>query len=140
MFFILQYFWLTLFWLPMLFCDDFWCFFNGWISSERPCSRVTKAYIYAKQECIPVGCIPPAHWLYLIASAMHTPCHAHPSPRMHTMPCMAPCHACSPATHTPCHICPPATHAPLQCTSPLWTEFLTNASENITLPQLRCGR
>ena len=23
---------------------------------------------------------------------------------------------------------------------PLWTEFLTHASENITLPQLRCGR
>ena len=22
----------------------------------------------------------------------------------------------------------------------LWTEFLTQASENITLPQLRCGR
>ena len=23
---------------------------------------------------------------------------------------------------------------------PLWTEFLTHAAENITLPQLRCGR
>ena len=25
-------------------------------------------------------------------------------------------------------------------TPPLWTEFLTHACENITLPQLRCGR
>ena len=24
--------------------------------------------------------------------------------------------------------------------TPLWTEFLTYACENITLPQLRCGR
>ena len=30
-------------------------------------------------------------------------------------------------------------HAMLQAL-PLWTEFLTHASENITLPQLRCGR
>ena len=59
----------------------------------------------------PLPCTPPA---------MHTPCHAHP------------CHTCPPAMHTPCHACPPATHAP-----PPWTEFLTHASENITLPQLR---
>ena len=28
-----------------------------------------------KQECIPVGCVPPAHWLYLRVSSypMHTP-------------------------------------------------------------------
>ena len=32
------------------------------------------------------------------------------------------------------HVCP------LPRTPPLWTEFLTHASENITLPQLRCGR
>ena len=33
----------------------------------------------------------------------------------------------------------PARHAGIP-TPPLWTEFLTHAYENITLPQLRCGR
>ena len=69
---------------------------------------------------------------------MHTPHHAHPpmhTPAMHAplpcipLPCMPPCHA------RPLPCMPPATHAPS-----LWTEFLTHASENITLPQLRCGR
>ena len=31
-------------------------------------------------------------------------------------------------------------HALRQTPSPLWTEFLTHACENITLVQLRCGR
>ena len=31
-------------------------------------------------------------------------------------------------------------HALRHTPSPLWTEFLTHASENITLAQLRCGR
>ena len=31
-------------------------------------------------------------------------------------------------------------HALRQTPSPLWTEFLTHACENITLAQLRCGR
>ena len=50
-----------------------------------------------KQECIPVGCVPPAHWPYLVVSAMHTP-----------LPCMTP----SPAMHTSHHTCPPVMHAP----------------------------
>ena len=74
-------------------------------------------------------------------------CHACP-PAMHASPphaCLPAMYApamhaplpCTPtATHTsPCHAHPPAVHAP-----PPWTEFLTHASENITLPQLRCGR
>ena len=82
----------------------------------------------AKQECIPVGCVPPAHWLYLIVSARGHACHTFP-----------PCH-----TYPPSHT-PPAMHTPLPCTppgthDPMWTEFLTHASENITLPQLRCGQ
>ena len=48
-------------------------------------------------------------------------------------------HACPLATtHAPQQPCmPPATtHAPRQpCMPPPWTEFLTHASENITLPQ-----
>ena len=82
-----------------------------------------------KQECIPVGCVPPAHWPYLVVSAMHAPCHTCP-PAMHAplLPCMPPPHHACPLPRMP-----PAMHAPL------WTEFLTHASENITLPQLRCG-
>ena len=61
-----------------------------------------------KKECIPVGCVPPAHWAYLVVSAMHAP------PAMHAYPpCTPPCHACPPATHaSPCHAYPPAMHAP----------------------------
>ena len=98
-------------------------------------------------------CMPP--------TTMHTP-HNHipPQPRTspsnHTcpwQPCMPPSnHACPPATthapqqpctppttmqppQQPCtppsnHTCPPHNHTP-----PLWTEFLTHTSENITLPQ-----
>ena len=114
----------------------------------------------SKQECIPVGCIPPAHWPY----AMHAPL-----PHMPPYHACAPCYTCPPATHKhpwhahllpymppamhallPCT--PPAIHAPLPHISPLpcmpplppppppWTEFLTHASENITLPQLHCRR
>ena len=45
-----------------------------------------------KQECIPVGCVPPAHWPYLIVSektekTMHAPpnktTHAPPNKTMH---------------------------------------------------------
>ena len=84
------------------------------------------------------------------------------SSRMHTAHSLTVCHGRSiclgdsppphtpPATHTPRHAhppcMPPAMHAPLPCTPPsmhtpppLWTEFLTHASENITLPQIRCG-
>ena len=100
-----------------------------------------------KLECIPVGCVPPAHWPYLIVSdtqtplpctpptmqapTMHTPCHACPlpcmPPAMHAPPpCMPlpPCHTCPPATHAPlphmppCHTCPPAMHAPPPCMPP----------------------
>ena len=66
-----------------------------------------------KQECIQVGCVPTAHWPYLVVSH-----HAHPPPCT-SPPCTPPAmHACSPATHAPhhahplphmppCHACPP---------------------------------
>ena len=77
-----------------------------------------------KQEWIPVGCVPPAHWSYPVVSAVaHTPPlphmppttpthhHTYPPPTMH-----APRHACplphmppamhTPIMHTPCHACP----------------------------------
>ena len=55
--------------------------------------------------------------------------HMPPQPYMPPRPCMPPGHACPPAMHAP-QPCMPPSHAP-----PLWTEFLTHASENITLPQ-----
>ena len=93
-----------------------------------------------KQECIPVGCIPPSHWSYLVISyacppqpcmypsnhtcpptTMHTPWQSHRPPQQ---PCMPPHnHA-----HLPCnHACPQqpcmplaTTHAPWQpCMPPL---------------------
>ena len=59
-----------------------------------------------KQECIQVGCVPPA--AVAVSPAMHTPL-----PRM-APPCMPPCHTQPPAMHTSCHTCPPpfATHTP----------------------------
>ena len=78
----------------------------------------------------------PSPAMHAPSPAMHAPCHAHPlqhtphlpcmPPAMHSpLPCTAPCHTCPlprtpPATHTPCHAC-----------------SLTDACENITLPQLR---
>ena len=79
------------------------------------------------QECIPVGWVPPAHWLYLVVS------YVSPLATMHTplQPCMPPNHACCPqqphmppatmhAPQQPCmppsnYTCPPATtHTPQQ--------------------------
>ena len=60
--------------------------------------------MYPQQECIPVGCVPPAHWPYFVVSATHVP---HPLPHPPTM------HTCPPAMHTPCHTrpLPPPHHA-----------------------------
>ena len=63
-----------------------------------------------KQECIPVGCVPPT--AVAISPAMHAPphCHCHTCPpAMHTSPAMpAPF-----AMHTPCHAHPPSPTCPL---------------------------
>ena len=52
-----------------------------------------------KQECIPVGCVPSAHWPHVGAGGRvwQGACVAHTCP----LPCMPP-----PATHAPCHTCP----------------------------------
>ena len=97
---------------------------------------------YQKQECIPVGCVPPAHWLYLILSAgecmhaTHAPLPHMPTlPHCHTcphhacpLPCMPPCHACHPphtpfpATHAPATQDPSTMHVPLPHIPPPWTD------------------
>ena len=72
-----------------------------------------------KQVCIPVGCVPPARCPYLPAC---------------TAPggCLLWLGVCSGGGGSQ--------HAMGQTPPSLWTEFLTHASENITLPQLRCWR
>ena len=81
---------------------------------------------YFKQECIPVGCVPPAS---VAASPARTP------PARHAPPHMPPlCHAHHPLHHT----CP----SPLPCIPPFATHALpvnrmTDRCKNITLPQLR---
>ena len=77
--------------------------------------------ISTTQECIPVGCVPSAHWPYLVVSAMHSPRHICPLPCM-SLACMPPHHAClnlpctlthhPPCTHTPTTHTPLATHSP----------------------------
>ena len=74
---------------------------------------------YYEQECIPVGCVPSAAvavcWMGVVCPGVSA------------------------------RGCLPGGVCILACTevdtpSPLLTEFLTHASENIILPQLRCGR
>ena len=70
-----------------------------------------------KQECIPVGCIPPPHWPYLIVSGRGCTCLG---------------------VYLPVGVLP-AQGVPAQVLHLLlWTEFLRHTTENITLPQLRC--
>ena len=103
---------------------------------------------------------PPRTLRYTHPPAMHAPYHTCPLPRMppamHTPATHAPPHhACPPAMHAPRHAhpppprMPPVTHTPchihpLPCipqprTSPSPVDRITDACENITLPQLRCG-
>ena len=121
-------------------------------------SRMRTARSLTVSRRIPRTHIPPT---------MHAPRnHTHPPPAtMHTpwQPCIHPWQPCMPlSNHTPPgnHTYPPATmHAPpLQPCIPPWqpcmppsnhtppatmhppVDRITDAYENITLPQLRCGR
>ena len=100
------------------------------------CSAVVSTELKpgTKQECIPIGCVPTT-----VSGRLSY--HARP------LPCTPPCHAHNHAMHTPhsphmpliCHACPLfATHAPFPSPRmpPPRTEFLTQACENITFPQL----
>ena len=103
-------------------------------------------YWHNKQECIPVGCVPPMHWPTISHSVwgvcmactpltMHTPSAIHarlprmPPPTTHTsLPCTPP--PCMP----PCHACPPAMHVSLPCTPPCGQ---THTCKDIKLRKLR---
>ena len=76
------------------------------------------------QECIPVGCVPPA--AVAVSPATHAPPpphHARPWP--HMTPCYAHplSHAYPPVTHAPplSHACSPTTHPPLDKQTPVKT-------------------
>ena len=113
------------------------------------CSKLYFWYHFAKQECIPVGCVPPAHWPHLVVSGTQVPCHTWP-PAIHA-PCYAwPHYACPPAIHNPCHACPPPcmppdTHTPampLPCMPPCHNPPCgqTDTCKNITFANFVCGR
>ena len=120
----------------------------------EPCSHSGQK-CFLQQECIQEGCVPPAHWP-TVSRSIEWGCAYHASPPLHTLHShVSPCHA-PPSHTTSCHACPPPC-MPLPCTPPstspftmqppspctpvppLWTEFLTQACKNITLPQVRCG-
>ena len=71
-----------------------------WLCTLKGADSADSSFNFTiQQECIPVGCVPPAHWLYLIIS------YACP-PRKN--------HACPPAPRKN-HACPPrSNHAPPQ--------------------------
>ena len=74
-----------------------------------------------QEECVPVGCIPPAPVADFPARTpplpvVHGPPLTHANPRT-PPPCHIPYHACPHAMHAPHNAYPPATQ-----TSPLWTE------------------
>ena len=108
---------------------------DSWKSVPDPFPSVnTDADAQCEQECIPVGCVPPAHWPYLIVSHVCTslqPCTPPSQPRMPPQPRMLPAtmhtplatthaphnHACSlqPCTSPGNHTSPPTTtHTPWQ--------------------------
>ena len=103
--------------------------------------RILLECFLVKQECIPVGCVPHAHWLYLIVSAMHTPATHAPHPAC------PPCHACplprTPPPRTPppamLRTPPPTTH-PLPRSPPPPVNRMTDRFKNITFAYHVCER
>ena len=105
------------------------------------------------QECIPVGCVPPAVIAVFPAKyapchahipATHAPCHAFPLPHMPPMHTPLHHHTCPlPCMPPPCHISPhhacPLPHMTPDMHAPLMNR-MTDRCKNITLPQLRCPR
>ena len=114
-------------------------YFPFWILLQ--CTKLAKYSSYIEwQECIPVGCVPPAHWPYLVVSYAPPRNHAGPpaTTHAHWQPCMPP-----QQPHTP----PPSNHAcrlgqhaclpPWQPrTPPPWTEWQTGV-KILPCPKLR---
>ena len=91
---------------------------------HRKCSFIaTRSITFTKLECIPVGCVPPACWLYPIVSEGVSAPDADPPGRR---------------SHPGCRPCP-LDALPPECWSPPdadpWSEGMTHICENVTLHQ-----
>ena len=93
--------------------------------------------IYGQQECIPVGCIPPAAVAIRGGSPPGTPLEQIP-PRTRHPP--FPADQAPPWDQAPPPRADTPTPPPGPGTSPPPVNRITDACKNITLPQLRCGR
>ena len=124
-------------------------------------SLIVSPYLIMSHACSPGSnhtCPPGATMHAPLGATMHAPKsnHAHPpekpcTPPRSNMHAPGSNHACPPGATThalpeqPC-MPPSSLEQPHMfpweqpCMLPLWTELLTHASENITLPQLRSGR
>ena len=106
----------------------------------------------AKQECIPVGCVLSAArcsgsrgGAVCLWGCFYLGCVC--LPRRGCLSrgwcvCVCPRGGLPHTSHAQCmlgYLPPGPVHAGIN-PSPPWTEFLTHACENITFPQLRCGR
>ena len=120
---------------------------NGRFSCHTPPPRPLLALPCTPCHAHTIPCMSPHH--------TSPPYHACPLPHMPPSPppCMPPAmHApmlcIPPAMHAPMHAphtwptphMPHTTHAPLPCHTPPPVNRITDACENITLPQLGCGR
>ena len=95
-----------------------------------PCHACSLPCMPLLPPMLPLPCTPPA---------MHAPYHTCPPcmpPAMHApLLCTPPYHACPHAMHNPPATQPPLPHMPPAMHTPLWTETLTHATQNITLPK-----
>ena len=91
-----------------------------------------------KKECIPVGCEPHAAVAVCCGGGCLPKCMLGYTPWAWWSPRVWAWRppSCLPDPPTS----PPGVGLDTPTSPPLWTEFLTHASENITLPQLLCGR
>ena len=96
----------------------------------------TESHMPVKQECIPVGCVPPT--AVAVGGGLH---HAHPPPwTMHLPWTMHTPGPCLPPDHAPPGPCTPPDHAPPSpgpCI-PLWTD--TRLLTYYLAPNFVCGR
>ena len=91
------------------------------------------AYFNYIQECIPVGCVPPACYPYPIVSHVSRGDCPTPPPQADPPGCRPP--GGRPPSYVTCDACWGANHHPLLPSPPPCTEGMINACENITLPQ-----
>ena len=109
------------------------CLLQWYNHRKATCQFVTT---FKKQDCIPVGCVSPARWSYLPACSVAGGCLlGGVSASLLGGVCSRGC--LLPGCGGGCLLLGVSQHA-LRQTPPV--NRITHACENITLPQLRCGR